>query len=88
MRHGGDDADLRIGPAHAFDAGALAEPRALAVGGDEEARFDRLAAAELHGDAEGVGREVGDALGRENLDGGLLGHGGGEHAPQARHARP
>ncbi len=41
MRHGGDDADLRIGPADAFDAGALAQSRALAVGGDEEARFDR-----------------------------------------------
>ena len=40
MCDGGDDAGLRIGPAHAFDAGLLAETRTLAVGGDEKPRFD------------------------------------------------
>ena len=57
VRHGGDDADLRIGPADAFDAGTLPEPRALAVGGDEERRLDALAAAERGRDPEGVGRD-------------------------------
>ena len=56
MRDGGDDADLRIGPAHAFDAGLLAEPRALAVGGDEKRalRF-LLPLASCRRDVESVG---------------------------------
>ena len=37
VRHGSDDADLRIGPANAFDASAFPKSRAFAVGGDEQA---------------------------------------------------
>ena len=80
VRHGGDDADLRIGPAHAFDPCALPEPRALAVGGDQEGRFDRLAAAELHQDLESVDGVVGDRVRREHLDRIGPRHGSGKQA--------
>ena len=43
MRHRGDDGGLVVAPAVAGDAGALADRRARAVGGDQQARGDRVA---------------------------------------------
>ena len=70
MRDRGDDAGLRIGPAHAFDAGALAQARALAVGGDKRGRFRSLCRAERDHDAKGVGAIVSSTVsGSEDCDG-------------------
>src|SRR5712691_10061613 len=38
VRHGGDDARLRIAPAVTGDAGAFADGRARAIGGDQQPR--------------------------------------------------
>ena len=46
MGDGGDDRGLIVGPAERLDAGALAQRRARAVGGDEQARRDPLAVGE------------------------------------------
>ncbi len=40
VRHGGDDAGLIVVPADAADAGALADRRARAIGGDQKLRRD------------------------------------------------
>ena len=40
MAHGGDDAGLAVAPAVGRDAGALADRRARAVGGDQQPRVD------------------------------------------------
>src|SRR5207342_491649 len=57
MRHRGDDAELRIAPADAFDAGTLAQARALAVGGDEELGPEPAAARKLRLNREWRRRE-------------------------------
>ena len=70
MADGDDDAGLIVVPAMGGDAGALAQLRARAVGGDQQARLDDIAVGERHVDAVGarvVGRHRGgaeiDALG-------------------------
>ena len=71
MRHRRDDAELRIAPADAFDAGTLAQAGALAVCGDEELGPEHAAACKLRLNREGRRREGGDAVRREHLDGRL-----------------
>ncbi len=70
MADGDDDAGLVILPAMSGDAGALAQLRPRAIGGDQKARGDHAAVAERHVDAvcaRIVGRHRGgakiDALG-------------------------
>ena len=62
MRHRRDDADLRIAPGDALDAGALPKLRAFAVGGDEKRRFDRSAACKLHPHEHRPGPVIFDAV--------------------------
>src|SRR5205807_4558996 len=50
VRDGGDDARLRIAPAVARDAGALADVRARAIGRDQEARRNGRSVGESHSD--------------------------------------
>ena len=69
MRHSGDDAELRIAPADAFDASTLAQARALAIGGDEELSPEPAAACKSRFNGKWRRREGGDAVGREHLDG-------------------
>ena len=54
MADGDDDAGLIVLPAMGGDAGALAQPRARAVGGDQQACLDDVAVRERHGDAIGT----------------------------------
>ena len=51
---GDDDAGLIVVPAMGGDAGALAQLRARAVGGHQQARLDDIAVGERHGDAVGT----------------------------------
>ena len=78
----GDDADLRIAPADAFDSRALAQARALAVGGDEEFGRERAAACKLRLNIEWRRFESGNALRREHLDSRLAGDGAAKRADQ------
>src|SRR5665648_912869 len=68
MRHGGDDADLRIGPADGLDAGALAKFRAPAVRRDQETPLQRRAAGKMGAHAKCVRLEVVDAVRCEHID--------------------
>ena len=70
MRDGGDDADLRIGPAHAFDAGGLSQAASACRRRRRAARRISRAACELRVDREVRRRIVADGLRREHLDGG------------------
>ena len=54
MADGDDDAGLIVVPAMGGDPCALAQFRARAVGGDQQARFDRGAVGERHIDAVGA----------------------------------
>ena len=54
MADGDDDAGLIVVPAMGGDAGALAQFRARAVGGDQQARLDDVAVGERHVDAIGA----------------------------------
>ena len=51
---GDDDAGLIVVPAMGGNTGALAQPRACAIGGDQQARLDDIAVGERHGDAIGT----------------------------------
>src|SRR6202007_1915325 len=51
MAHGDDDAGLIVIPAMGGDAGAFAQLRARAVGGDQKARIDDAAVGERDVDA-------------------------------------
>ena len=80
MRDRGHDADLRIGPADAFDAGAVAETRALAVRGDEKTGRDRAPARKRSVDGKRPCGEVRHAVGSIGCDRRLGGDRGGKHA--------
>ena len=51
MADGDDDAGLVVVPAMGGDPGALAQFRARAVGGDQQARLDHAAVGQRHIDA-------------------------------------
>jgi hypothetical protein len=80
MRNCGDDADLRIGPAHAFDPSALPDLRALPVGSHEKARFDLTALHELRRYGEWSRCEVRDQVRRDNIDRLFFSHSGRKYA--------
>src|SRR5262245_11811300 len=82
MRNDGDNAYLRIGPAYAFDAGALSKLRALPVGTHEKTRFDLTALRQSRRHAERSRCEVRDGVWCDHFDRFFLFHGSGKSVAQ------
>ena len=55
---GGDDADLRVAPAHDFDARRLAQPRSAPVRGNQQRGSQGGAAGQIYGDIMLIGRKA------------------------------
>jgi len=83
MRDRRDDADLRIGPPHAFDPGALPELRALAVGRHKKTRFDLPALRESRYQREWSRCKIGDRIWCDHFDRFFSAHGSSKHAAKS-----